>query len=585
MEIPQYLDPIKGGSKTVGTLEKVGTNWIIRGEPFLIEMACRLFNGTETDITGEVSFPASERLIGEINWLMMRYPLEIISKEEWRQDMLKATNFIVNRTLINRLHFKNIPLPKFKGELKEFQKYGVAYLSINKKCILGDEMGLGKTIMSLAFLSNKNTPALVVVPPHLILQWQAESEKFLGIKPTILKGRTPHELLPNSIYLTHYMLLTYWEEQILKLPIKTIIFDEVQELRRTESIKYNSASKIAYGKENVIGLSGTPFYNYGIEIFNIMNIIEKMSLGTTKFFYKEWCDHFTGRIKKPEYFGSYLKDQGLLLRRRKEDVLSELPPKRRVFQGIGMDEDLHLTLIGKSIALAYDIPLMKDARERAAATFEALNSVRVAAGVAKATHVSQFTELLLEAEMPTILFGYHHAVIDLYQKNLWKFNPQVVTGRQTAEEKAEAVNNFMEGNSNLIILNLRTTAGLNLQRARAVVFGELDWSPAVHTQAEDRAHRIGTKDSVLSYYLYNIDTFDREVVKVLQQKKGEFDKIMGDRLLTSKELEENNEGATSMLASALEFLRDKKGLKVGVKVYDEDAVKMAKLFGADKPLF
>jgi SNF2 family DNA or RNA helicase len=120
---------------------------------------------------------------------------------------------------------------------------------------------------------------------------------------------------------------------------------------------------------------------------------------------------------------------------------------------------------------------------------------------AKAGHVCDFVNLILDSGEPCLLFAYHHSVIDIYLRLLAKHNPVCVTGRESKEEKSEAIKLFMAGATDLIIVNIRTTAGLNLQWARCVVLGELDWSPAVHKQAEDRIHRIGQKDSVLSYYM------------------------------------------------------------------------------------
>ena len=86
----------------------------------------------------------------------------------------------------------------------------------------------------------------------------------------------------------------------------------------------------------------------------------------------------------------------------------------------------------------------------------------------------------------------------------------------------------MEGNTDLLCISLRSASGLNLQRATCVVFGELDWSPAVHTQAEDRAHRIGQQDSLLCYYLVSPRGSDRDMQDALGLKVSQFVSLMGD---------------------------------------------------------
>ena len=96
-------------------------------------------------------------------------------------------------------------------------------------------------------------------------------------------------------------------------------------------------------------------------------------------------------------------------------------------------------------------------------------------------------------------------------------------------QKEEAVARFMEGKTNLCVISLRAASGLNLQRASCVVFGELDWSPAVHSQAEDRAHRMGQKDSILCYYLVAPQGSDRDMQDALGLKVSQFVALMGDQ--------------------------------------------------------
>ena len=115
---------------------------------------------------------------------------------------------------------------------------------------------------------------------------------------------------------------------------------------------------------------------------------------------------------------------------------------------------------------------------------------RQATGLAKAPYVIQFVRALLDGGEKVLLFAHHHQVMDAYRDELKTFSPAFITGRETMDQKAHAVERFMEGRTDLCCVSLRAAAGLNLQRATCVVFGELDWSPAVHSQAEDRAHRM-----------------------------------------------------------------------------------------------
>ncbi|GAH34464.1 unnamed protein product, partial [marine sediment metagenome] len=123
---------------------------------------------------------------------------------------------------------------------------------------------------------------------------------------------------------------------------------------------------------------------------------------------------------------------------------------------------------------------IKDAFERGRETMMAIDSTRMITGIAKAHYVCAFVKTLMEAGETVILYGHHHAVMDIYMDELKDSYPVMISGRQNANVKDEAQKAFMNGDTDLIIISLRSATGLNLQRARCVVFGELDWSPAVH---------------------------------------------------------------------------------------------------------
>jgi hypothetical protein len=267
----------------------------------------------------------------------------------------------------------------------------------------------------------------------------------------------------------------------------------IQELRRTGSEKYSAASLLAESVDNVIGLSGTPVYNYGDEVYNVLNILEYHCLGDSSSFTREWCTGYGSHmVRDPKILGEYLRSEGLFLRRMKEDVLDELPPKRRVIQNIDVDEGKFDELIGPVIDQAKRIADIKDAFERGRESMLAIDSTRMITGIAKAHYVCAFVKTLLEAGEPTLLYGHHHKAMDIYIDELKEYYPVMISGRQSGAVKDEAQNAFMNGDTDLIIISLRSGLGLNLQRARCVVFGELDWSPAVH--CIDEKTEILTKD-------------------------------------------------------------------------------------------
>lgn len=375
-------------------------------------------------------------------------------------------------------------------------------------------------------------PYIIVVPPHLLRQWKSEIYKFLGENTSVhtITGLKPYDLPLAHIYLIHYLVLRGWKNYLPEFGFNACVFDEIQELRRNESEKYNGASLLAEATDNVIGLSGTPVYNMGFEIYNILNILEYHCLGDPFSFRREWCNgDYSTYISRPAILGDFLKEEGLMLRRRKEEVLSELPPKRRLVQNIDVDTGIFDNMIASVVENAKEIPEIKDAFERGRSLREAINETRMITGIAKAHYVCAFVKTLLEAGEPVVLYAHHHKVMDVYMDELKEYYPVMISGRQTGKVKDLAQKAFMAGDTDLIMVSLRSATGLNLQRARCAVFGELDWSPAVHSQSEDRLHRIGQKDSVLCYYLVCPAGTDMNMQETLGLKASQFVNIMGDR--------------------------------------------------------
>jgi hypothetical protein len=230
--------------------------------------------------------------------------------------------------------------------------------------------------------------------------------------------------------------------------------------------------------------SGTPIHNHGAEIWSVLNILEYHCLGDRDQFTREYCTVHGGKIvSDPIKLGSYLRAEGLFLRRRKEDVLPDLPKKRRVVQNIGMDEGMYAPLIEQAVTAALAVRDAKGGFDASRLRQIAIEHSRQAVGVAKAPYVAAFVQTLLEAEEPVLLFAYHHSVFEEYMHRLADWKPVEISGRvPDIDDKRAAVKAFESGETNLCVLSLRAGAGLNLARARCVVFGELDWSPAVHTQ-------------------------------------------------------------------------------------------------------
>jgi SWI/SNF-related matrix-associated actin-dependent regulator of chromatin subfamily A-like protein 1 len=574
--LPPYLNmPLLSAPQTFGTLRREGDLWVLEGDPQVVIMAKRVFPGSSGKGNGIAKFPANRRTFGDLVWFMQRWPLHVVDRELWDAEYAATCTYVRRRAEILAAPQCVTPPPLFTGTLRPFQQEGLAWMAANPRTLLADEMGLGKTPQALALMAALDQwPVLVVPPPHLVRHWEQKIGEFLashednglfgqraGVRQMTLRGLKPFGLPDGpQIFICHYLLLRAWRRQLAARRFPVIVFDEIQELRHGGTEKYSAASHITDAAHHVVGLSGTPIYNRGGEIWHVMNILDYHCLGDWDSFTREWCEGYgTDTIKHPDALGAMLRRDGLILRRRKEDVLSDLPAKRRIVETVESKEGAAAELIKAARILAKQSGETADHLEKGRLGREAINSARQATGIRKAPAVGLFVRGLLEAEEPTLVFAYHHAVVDRLLWDLREFKPVCITGRETGQQKWESLEAFRTGKSNVIIISLRAATGLDgLQaRARAVVFSELDWAPAVHTQAEDRAHRMGQHDSVLCYYLVSedADSTDPDVLEALGLKAAQFIGIMGDTPETETDRQLAARDVSAHMARIVERLR------------------------------
>ncbi len=548
--LPAYLRPVESAPGHIyGTLSynRRSKCWVVKGDPSVTEMCKRLFPGSAGSKRGEARFTAHRRVVGELCWLMLRFPLTVKMSDLplWDKAVAEAREYAIRRERAALMpSFATPPEGSFTGQLMSFQQEGLGFLLQHDRCLLADEMGLGKTVQALSWLASTGSfPALVIPPAHLTRNWQEEASRFLrlnGQPPRIhvIKGLKPYDLPEADIYIMHYLLLRGWKEVLPTLAFRAVIFDEIQELRHTGTEKYSAASLLSESCEKVIGLSGTPIYNKGGEIWNVINILDFHFLGDWESFSREWCYGYGSAVViKPDLLGAYLKREGLMLRRTKQEVLKELPPKRRLVQELDWNDKVYAKLMEPILPqlVRWKTDGTLTASTRAMLEESISQRARQATGVAKAPYVCQFVRALLEGGEQVLLFAHHHEVMDIYKKELHAVAPGFITGRETSAMKDKAVERFMNGKTDVLCISLRAASGLNLQRATCVVFGELDWSPAVHSQAEDRAHRIGQEDSLLCYYLVAPQGSDASMQEALGLKVSQFVGLMGDTPISAQQ--------------------------------------------------
>jgi SNF2 family DNA or RNA helicase len=525
----------------------------------------------------EVIIADSTESLKNLKLLMDRYPLDILSKSIWQRKIIKT--YAPKPTLppIKHKLKRAKAAEQFRGKLMNFQKEGLDFLlKSSGNALLADEMGLGKTVQTLAYVSTEKQtfPVLIVAPLVTLKNWEREIEKFLKRKSrngrivesespsvTLIRTGKSKELPKSDMYVINYELLLKRSEDIEKLGIRTIVCDEVHNLRSKTTQKYKAVKKLA-ALSTVhyrIGLSGTPIYNRGSEIWPIVDILKPGLLGS----FKEFCEYFCyvndkGKAIVLENKRASLRNElqkHVMLRRKKADVLKELKDKVRYKQVIASDTEFYLEELDKIWKkLEAEQKVAQTEFSKSASYHRAIQSERQIAGVAKLPHVINFVKDIMEIEESVVVFCHHKVIHKLLHESLQDFSPVSIIGGQSDTTRQDQIDKFQRGESKLMIAGIRAgNVGINLTRAKYVIFAELDWSPAIHRQAEDRLHRIGQKNTVFAYYLIGNGTLDDHVASILVDKSYEIDAIMDETVDTY----ENKDKAALILAQIQDKIHSK----------------------------
>lgn len=570
-------------AETIGTLEYVldryskSRSWKVTGDRavgMISRLVTEAWYGEGTD---EIIMPDTDESVRQIKMVMDRYPLEVLSKSAW------------GRKVAGAAPARRAPAPfrpklgraraggQFRGKLLDFQREGLDFLlKSSGNALLADEMGLGKTVQTLSYVATERQafPVLVVAPLVTLSNWEREIAKFLRKKSRngrIVEDGSPRvevirtgkraPLRRADIYVINYELLFKRQRDIAAAGIRTIVCDEVHNLRSKTTQKYKAVKKLAALGSVLyrIGLSGTPIYNRGSEIWPIIDIIRPGLLGN----FREFCEYFCyinnkGKAIVLENRRASLRNElqkHVMLRRKKSDVLRELKDKVRYKEVIESNTEYYLDELDKIWQRLEDERRSADGRISRSASYQrAIQGERQVAGIAKLPHVINFVKNIMEIEESVVVFCHHKVIHRLLHESLSEFSPASIIGGQSDAARQEQIDLFQSGASKLMIAGLRAgNVGINLTRAKYVIFAELDWSPAIHRQAEDRLHRIGQKNTVFAYYLIGSGTLDDHVAGILVDKSYEIDEILDE----SSEEYENRNKAEMILAQIQDRLRSR----------------------------
>lgn len=527
--------------------------WCATVEPHVAIWLKRVLPQISSRQSKNLTFPDTPALCRDALWILDRFPLHLAPEDERHLHARAAIQLEREQAVQQVLDVAYTP-PTFELAIppREYQRVAADLALRTGGLLLADDVGLGKTIVGIAMLSDPRAlPAIVVTLTHLPRQWGRELARFAPkLRVMIPRAGTPGKreeqelagLTPPDVVVLNYHKLDGWTPYLLGR--NTVVFDEVQELRHDSSIKYSRAREISAAATFRIGLSATPIYNFGGEMFNVLNVLRPDELGSFAEFSREWCGGHSptdtdgdgyvrqtpgkASVTNPKAFGLFLRDRGIMLRRTRHDVGRELPALTKITHEVDADEATLHAVEGAATALARIILRQGGERnEKFKASEELSWRLRQATGIAKAPYVAEFVRMLVENGERVLLYGWHREVYGIWRERLHDLNPVLFTGTESPVQKDASRDAFMSGKAKVLIMSLRAGAGLDgLQKAcRTVVFGELDWSPGVHEQNIGRVQRDGQPDPVVAYFLVCDSGSDPSVVDALGLKTGQVEGI------------------------------------------------------------
>lgn len=449
---------------------------------------------------------------------------------------------------------KFAPPADFKADLRPYQQEGFEWLSRAAEwgvgVVLADDMGLGKTVQGLALIQNRASagPSLVVAPASVCRNWIAETQKFTPSLKPILFGEGDRTAMieqagANDLVVVTYDLMTRESELFTNKKFVTVILDEAQAIKNRSTKRSETAMSLQ--ADFKIAMTGTPLENHLGELWNLFQFANPGFLGS--------IEDFNNRFAMPiERNGDELARhqlrrlvQPFMLRRRKDEVLKDLPEKTEIV----------LTVELSSEERAFYEALRRKAAEqlRNLAETEGLekNHLQVLAEImrlrraachprlvdehanfiesAKLKLFGEIVEELRDNGHKALVFSQFVAHLTILREHLDKNNIpyQYLDGSTPLPKRQKAIEAFQAGEGDLFLISLKAGGvGLNLTAADYVLHMDPWWNPAVEDQATDRAHRIGQERPVTVYRFVTENTIEEKIIKLHETKRDLADSLL-----------------------------------------------------------
>ncbi len=437
----------------------------------------------------------------------------------------------------------------FTAQLRTYQQLGVAWLQQRRQLglggILADDMGLGKTVQTLAHLSIEREagrlaePTLVVAPSSVLHNWRQEAERFAPqLRCALLHGLDRHTLwesLANyHVVLTSYALLVKDIDYWLSQPLSGIILDEAQAIKNPRAQISRQLRRLEAPYR--LCLTGTPLENHLGELWSQFDFLMPRFLDSEQ--------SFRRRYRKPiEKDGNQARAQALmerigpfLLRRTKEEVATDLPPKTEVVIKLPLPDEqaeVYETLRQQCVASLKENPALGEDNEDRILILNALMQLRQACcdpslvddsyrdlPSAKREHLMEMLVELVDEGRSVLVFSQFTRMLDRLATDLKRLHLPHILLTGASKNREQLVQRFQDGEVPIFLISLKAGGtGLNLTRADTVIHYDPWWNSAAEAQATDRAYRIGQTRPVFVYKLLAESTVEEKIHALQQQKR------------------------------------------------------------------